>query len=177
MSFGQSPLNDPHCVVKIIRLAPDRAEQMVIISAGFEGVQTHYTHRTVICGGDECKLCFQGRPTRFLGFVVVRWRLGKGLLRLTSGPATQLMAMRPRPGLTLLVNQKNARSPYQLKKLGFTDVSPEDTMSQLELLNCLSHLFGVGSVDFNDTYEQNLARLQALAVQQCASELLPFDVA
>lgn len=176
MSFGQSPVNDRHCVVKIVRLSPSVTEAMIVLSVGMEGVQTHYTYRTVICGGDDCKLCFEGRPTRFLGFVVVQWRLGKGLLRLTSGPATQLMAMRVRPGLSLLVMQRNQRSPFQIRKEGYSDVSPSDTFSQLELLNTISHLFGVGSVEFNDTYEQNVARLQALACQQTKSEVLPFAV-
>lgn len=175
MSFGQSPVNERHCVLRIVRLSPDHYEQMIVISEGMEGVQTHYTNRTVICGGDECKLCFEGRPTRFLGFVVVRWRLGRGLLRLTSGPATQLMAMRPRPGLSLTVKQRNLRSPYQLRKEGFVEVLPSDTVNQLELLNTISHLFGVGSVDFNGSYEENVAQLERLACTQSRSELLPFE--
>ena len=175
MSFGQSPVNERHCVLKIVRFSDGVAEQLIVLSDCMEGVQTHYTHRTVICGGDECALCFQGRPTRFLGFVVVRWRLGNGLLRLTSGPATQLMGMRPQPGLSITALQKNRRSPIQVRKEGFVDVGPSDSFTQLELLNTIAHLFGVGAVDFNESYEFNVDRLRGLACSQTKSELLPFS--
>ena len=174
MSFAQSPVNERHCVLKIVRFCENSRESLVILSDGMEGVATHYTSRTVICGGDDCALCFQGRPTRFLGFVVVRWRLGNGLLRLTSGPATQLMTMRPRPGLSIVALQKNRRSPVLLRRDGMVTVPPSDTYSQLELLNTISHLFGVGSVDFNESYEFNVDRLRVLACKQTKSELLPF---
>ena len=175
MSFAQSPVNERHCVLKIVRFSDGLAENMIVLSHGLEGVQTHYTHRTVICGGDECALCFQGRPTRFLGFVAVSWKVGKGLLRLTSGPATQLMGMRPRPGLWISGLQKNRRSPIKLRKEGFVDVKPSDAYSQLELLNTIAHLFGVGAVDFNESYEFNVDRLRVLACSQTRSEILPFE--
>jgi hypothetical protein len=172
--FGQSPVSSVPNVMKIVKLSPEVVEELICVSDGMEGVQTHYLQRTVICGGAECALCLDGRPTRFLGFVAVRWRLGLGLLRLTSGPATQLMAMQPRPGLVVAVKQKNPRSPIRIQKKGITAVPPDMTISQLELLNCLSHLFGVGSVDFDETYDVNLCRLQALACKQTKGELLPF---
>ena len=174
--FDQSPVDSVRNVIKIVKLSPDVVEELIVVSDGMEGVQTHYQHRTVICGGAECGFCFEGRPTRFLGFCVVRWRLGLGLLRLTSGPATQLMAMQPMPGLVLAVKQKNHRSPVRIQKQGTTAVPPDQTISQLELLNCLSHLFGVGSVDFDETYDVNVSRLQALACKQTKGELLPFNV-
>ncbi len=174
MGFGHSPVSDPHCVVKIVRLPLNQVESLIITSDCMEGVQTHFTDRTVICGGDDCSHCFQGRPTRFLGFIVVRWRLGKGLLRLTSGPATQLMGFNPVPGMTLEVLQKNPRSPIKIRRSGFVKVAPQDSMTQLELLNCLSHLFCVGSVDFNDSYEVNRDRLRRLACTQSKDGMLPF---
>lgn len=176
MSFGQSPVACVPNVMKIVKLSPDVSEELIVVSDGMEGVQTHYQHRTVICGDADCGLCADGRPTRFLGFCAVRWRLGLGLLRLTSGPATQLMAMRPRPGLVLVVKQRNYRSPIQMVKKGTTAVPPDMTVSQLELLNCLSHLFGVGSVDFDLTYDKNVSLLQAAACKQTRGELLPFAV-
>lgn len=174
MSFAQSPVDGAPNVIRIVKLSFDHMEQAIVISEGMEGVQTHYCGRTMICGGPDCSLCFEGRPTRFLGFVVVKWRLGVGLLRLTSGPATQLMGMGARPGLALMILQKSARSPILLRKEGFERVARGEVVTQLELLNCLSHLFGVGSVDFNASYDVNIETLRVLALKQAAIERLPM---
>ncbi len=173
--FGSTPGGTEGTVIRIVKLSDDRAEEMIVCSETFEGVLSHYTHRSVLCGGKDCPLCYEGRPTRFLGFVVVQWRLGIGLLRLTSIPATRLMAFDPKPGMVMTVVQKNRRSAVQIARGGYASVKPKKVVTQLELLNCLSHLFGVGSVDFNDTYEANVESLRVLACKMAARERLEFS--
>ncbi len=175
MSFNQSPVQERPNIIRIVRLSDGVQEAVVVASESFEGIQSHFTDHTVLCGGSECPLCFEGRPTRFLGFVAVNWRLGRGLLRLTSGPATQLMGMVPKPGLSLRIVQKSRRSPIQIHRDGFVAIEPRQVVTQLELLNCLAHLFGVGRVDFDCTYDENVESLRVLACKQAARERLPFD--
>ncbi len=175
MSFAQSPVQEKANIIRIVKLSDGVQEAVVVASETFEGIQSHYTDHTVLCGGPDCPLCSEGRPTRFLGFVVVNWRLGRGLLRLTSGPATQLMGMLPKPGLSLRVMQKSRRSPIMLIRQGFVRIEPREVVTQLELLNCLAHLFGVGGVDFDLTYKENVENLRALSCKQAAIERLPFD--
>lgn len=175
MSFAQSPIQERPNIIRIVKLSDGVAEAVVVASETFEGIQSHFTNRTQLCGGQDCPLCFEGRPTRYLGFVVVQWRLGRGLLRLTSGPATQLMGMQPHPGLALTIMQKSRRSPIQLRREGFNPMEPAKVVTQLELLNCLSHLFGLGPVDFDRTYDENVDDLRVLACKQATRATLPFD--
>lgn len=172
--FGAKPVAEKDHVYDLLEVNAGDRLTVGVLSESLEGVYTHYSGRTLVCPGADCPICTFGRTPRFLGFIVVQFRERKRLLRLTANCALRLLASPPRPGQVYDLTRKSKRSTIQATFRQASIVSPDKVVTRMELLNCLAHLFCLGGIDFDASYESQLEALKDRAMVIAQRSELPL---
>ena len=173
--FGSAPCEEREHTFDLLEVKEGEKLLLCCLSETLEGVYTHYVSKTVLCTGAGCSLCEFGRTPRYLGFLVVMYKSRRRLLRLTASSAFRLLASPPVPGHVFEATRRFRRSPLILTFQSTVTVNPNAVVNKIEMLNVLSHLFGLGGLDFSLSYDDCLEFLRDRAKLVAKRSYLPLD--
>lgn len=140
--------------IPIHQFQKGRPENVLAVSV-LEGVYTHFDGRSRVCAGKGyCRLCEIGRDRRYLGYFAAMLGEQRILVRLTAEAALRCTAHPPKPGVVYRVESVGSRRPLQVSPIGHAKVTPEQMLSQKELLKVLFAIHGLGILPSDLSYEE-----------------------
>lgn len=159
--------------VPLLKVDRGRPIQVLALSR-MEGCDVHFEGRSRLCpGSGVCKLCGMGRPTRYLGFAMVRYDEKRWLLRLTAQAAVRCLAYPIAPGRVYELHSKGEKRPLDIAYVRAVKIPPqEQIVERAELLRLVMGLHGLGVPSHCDDIDDLLHEARSRAIIAIDGELL-----
>lgn len=128
---------------EVVRIVPGHRTEVVLHSAQFFELTTHWAGRSVLCPGEDCRLC-ETHSARGLFYTAVKWNSRVSILELGSVSAghleqtLKLFAGGMRAGLVVELSRRNPKHPVKSEY-----VREAETLGEVSLIDLARHVLAL----------------------------------
>jgi len=162
----------------IVRIAPGGCTEIVVCGTSFLPLTTHWVGHTVICAGDDCRLC-EVLPVRGLFYLPVVCASRPSILELSSVSSShfeqhcKLLHGGIQPGLRIDLTRRGHKQPVHSEVVG--NVPTASAVPLIEFVGKVMTLYHFPGPNPGEDFEAFEVRLQSMALLRADRERRSYD--